>query len=310
MSAIGRAEIESIWDEKRLGPVTTAAVPKRGSINRCFVVNDRHVIRFRVRHFEDSGFRSEKAAYDLLRAGEVPVPDVVALDDSRRLVPCDFLITTKLPGEPVLDTWESLDSAKRYGVGFHAGRYQALIHQNRFPSFGRLSDAVIGGGFQSWMSYLEEYFQRFARKAGDYALLDSPTEARLSKLLDRFRSLMEHVTIGSLLHSDYHWENILQEDGRVTGIVDFEWALTGDPAFDCRIDDRLEERCPGSVKPFYDGYTSIRPLAEHHALKAEYYHLLLHLEGAVMFADDTEPEKARKEIANLISLLKTLERKL
>jgi Ser/Thr protein kinase RdoA (MazF antagonist) len=118
---------------------------------------------------------------------------------------------------------------------------------------------------------------------------------------------MSAVTTGCLLHRDYHFENILQQEGKVTGIIDFEWAMSGDPVFDCRIDETLEE-CPGSVEPFYAGYASITPLTEHHRLKVDFCRLLLCLECVACWGRDPEaagwmPEEYRR----LFELLAALE---
>ncbi len=72
------------------------------------------------------------------------------------------------------------------------------------------------------------------------------------------------MTQGVLIHSDYHYENILQRAGRLTGILDFEWALSGDPAYDFMNADVRERQIPGSEAAFRIGYHSLRSFdAEH-----------------------------------------------
>ena len=73
----------------------------------------------------------------------------------------------------------------------------------------------------------------------------------------------------------------------VTGVIDFEWALAGDPAWDFIAQDKWEEMCPGSRAYLYAGYTHHRPLAPDHALRVAIYQLLLHVETVV--------DEARKE---------------
>jgi hypothetical protein len=74
---------------------------------------------------------------------------------------------------------------------------------------------------------------RADRRARHEELLDTTTTTRIEQLLVRFQPLMSVVTTGCLLHRDYHFENVLQQEGKVTGIIDFEWAMSGDPVFDC-----------------------------------------------------------------------------
>jgi aminoglycoside phosphotransferase (APT) family kinase protein len=305
-TTIGRDRIQTIWEAYRLGPVETLAAPERGSVNLCFLVNDELVIRFQVRHPQFAKLRTEKIACDLLRPSSVPVPEAVVLDETKTLVPYPFLITSRLPGETLLDSWSVLDRRARERLAFEAGRYKALIHEHRFERFGSLS-RLADGGFPSWTSYLHDYFGRHARRARDLGILDGAILERIEQLLHRFEPLFAQVTHGSLLHSDYQFENILQQAGTITGIIDFEWALSGDPAFDCNIDSQLESTCPGSLEPFYGGYETIRPRDEHHARKARVYTLLLHLENVASWDDQPESEWYRGEQRSLTELLASLE---
>jgi aminoglycoside phosphotransferase (APT) family kinase protein len=304
---ISSEQIAAIWQAYDLGAVQTITVPRRGCSNACFLVNENRVARFQVTELPLHKFRTEKTAYDLLRASEIPVPEVLVLDESQTLVPHAFLITTRLPGETVYDSWNGLDGRTREQLAFEAGRYQALLHQHTLPAFGGLSQ-LAEGGFPTWRAYLEDDVARHVRQARHEELLDATPTARIEQLLVRFQPLLAVVTTGCLVHRDYHFENVLQQEGKVTGIIDFEWAMSGDPVFDCRIDETLEE-CPGSVEPFYAGYASISPLTEHHRLKADFYRLLLCLECVAWWGRD--PGAAAwmpGEHRRLFELLDALER--
>jgi aminoglycoside phosphotransferase (APT) family kinase protein len=305
--SITRKQIAAIWQAFDLGAVQTIAVPRRGCSNACFLVNDDRVVRFQVTELPHHKFRTEKAACDLLAAGVLPVPQVLVLDESRTLVPYAFLVTTRLPGETIYDSWDGLDGRTRERLAFDAGRCLALLHRHTLPAFGSLG-RLAEGGFPTWRAYLDDYVARHARQARDAQLLDTTAITRIEQLLARFQPLMAAVTTGCFLHQDYHFENLLQMEGRVTGVIDFEWALAGDPVFDCRLDENLAE-CPGSVAPFYAGYASLSPLTEHHRLKADFYRLLLCLESVAWWGRD--PEAAGwmpAEYRRLFELLPTLER--
>jgi fructosamine-3-kinase len=301
-----RVDLERIWEAHRLGTVWTVTTPRRGGVNRCFIVNEDLVIRFNGWDTGACRFRNEQVAFASLRPSGVPVPQVVALDDSRTLVSCDYLIATRLVGETIIDSWSALLPAERWQLACEAGRWQAVIHGHCFERYGSLNTMPYGG-FPSWSAYLDDYFERYARQNRDLGTLDEPTLARIYRLLERHRAMFDGVTTAALLHSDYHFENILQQGGHVTGIIDFEWAHTGDPAFDCRIDPELDATCPGSVEPFYQGYQTVRPLPEDHALKARIYRLLLHVENLADSTRQSQPEWRREEQRELVDRLDSLE---
>src|SRR3954451_20595603 len=105
--------VERIWAARGLGAVRTVTRCGRGSINPCFIVNDAVVIRFNTVIIKGATrFRNEERAYMALRGNGVPVPEVIAVDLSRSIAPYDFIVTSKVPGAPVIDTWADLSAAE------------------------------------------------------------------------------------------------------------------------------------------------------------------------------------------------------
>jgi aminoglycoside phosphotransferase (APT) family kinase protein len=107
---------------------------------------------------------------------------------------------------------------------------------------------------------------------------------------------------GRLVHGDYHFSNLLQQDGHLSGVLDFEWVMSGDVAWDFRIDDQLEIVCPGSRSAFYAGYTSRRPLTDHHAERVAFYKLGLYLDY-LTFEDEAENDQTRALLLKELSWL-------
>lgn len=285
--------LQCIWEAYGLGSIQTITWPARGSINYYLIVNNAYVIRFDITGKIVSRFQSEALAYRYLCDSGVPVPEVVALDRSKELIPYEYLITTRLEGTPVIDSWSSLSAQQREQVACEAGRYLAVIHSHTFDRFGKLRD-LASGGFICWYDYSADYFHRYARQALDLGIIDISLRDRMQEILDQYRPLWDAVTKGSLVHSDYHFENILQHKGAVSGIIDFEWSYPGDPTIDLVVEDLWEQMCPGS-KPFvYAGYTSLSQLDPNHDLKMALYKLYTYLEFLVdskRRADETEFNK-------------------
>jgi aminoglycoside phosphotransferase (APT) family kinase protein len=264
-----------------LGSVLTVERPERGIINHTLVVNGEYVIRFDMLITKGkSRFESEARAYAALIDSPVPVPRVSALDHSKLIVPYDYLVTTKLPGRPVADAWASLTDQQRVKVAYWSGKYLAVIHNHTFEGFGKLRD-LEKGGFSIWFDYMHDYFQRYASQALDLGALNIATVERVDAALARHRSLLESVKVASLVHSDYHLENVLTADGQISGIIDFEWAFAGDPVADFVVEDKWDEMCPGSVPFVYRGYLSERELDPDHEAKVALYKMVGHVESIV-----------------------------
>ena len=297
--------LQRIWKAHGLGSIRTITRPARGSINYCLIVNNAYVIRFDITGKTGSRYQNEALAYHSLRDSAVPIPQVVELDRSRELLPYEYLITTRLEGTPVIDSWSSLSAQEREQVAYEAGRYLAVIHRHTFDRFGKLRD-LASGGFACWYDDCADYFHRYARQALDLGIIDTSLRDRMQAILEQYRPLWDALTQGCLVHSDYHFENILQHNGAVSGIVDFEWAYSGDSTCDLVAEDLWEQVCPGSQPCVYAGYTSLRQLDANHDLKLALYKLYTHLEFLVdskRRADEVEFHQTYAELQAALQAL-------
>ncbi len=300
---ISADKIREIWNAYRLGSVARITAAGSGSRNECYIVNGDLFIRFNTRDAEFRKFGNERAAYDLLARSAVRVPRVIALDETRSIVPYDFIILTRLPGVNVAESAATLTPLQIRDVAREAGRHLALIHSFTFERFGNLRSL----DFYSWWDYFADYAHRYEQAAQRYGLLDDTTARRLDAVLSRTHDLIAQVTRGVLVHCDFHYENILHERGALTGILDFEWAISGDPAYDFMIADTREAMLPGSEAAFRDGYLSIRALDEQHSRRAEIYRLFLALETVVMHQKDGNARGVLPAQQNLLERLERVE---
>ncbi len=304
--SITEERIRAIWQAHGLGAARQIVPATSGVSNCCFIVNDALVIRFNTFDTAVPTFANEHVAYDLLTGSALPVPSVVTLDASRRLVPYDFIILTRLPGTNVAESWQEVAPARVRELAYEAGTCLARLHALAFPAFGKLREQDMPR-FRSWPDYFGDYARRQMDAAARYGFLNDLLRTRLEAVMDHAHDRLARVTQGVLVHSDYHYENILQSGGRLTGILDFEWALSGDPSYDFMNADVREEQIPGSEAAFLDGYQSIHPLDAAHYRRVAVYQLFLRLETAVMHARRSNSPGVESALAAMIHLLETIE---
>lgn len=289
-----------------LGAVRQIVRATSGVSNVCFLVNAALVIRFNTFDTAVPKFENERVAYNLLAGSGLPVPSVVVLDTSRRIVPYDFIVLTRLPGTNVAESWRELIPTQIDDLAWEAGRSLARLHAIMLPAFGKLREQAAPR-FHTWPDYFHDYAHRYLREAARYGLLDEPLRTRLEDVLHRADGLLARITQGVLIHSDYHYENILHEAGRLTGILDFEWALSGDPTFDFMNDDVREAQIPGSEATFREGYQSVRSLDVSHERRLAVYRLFLRLETTVMQARRGNQSGVQSAIREMMSILREIE---
>ncbi|MEP7288069.1 MAG: phosphotransferase [Chloroflexota bacterium] len=299
--------LQAIWNVYGLGKIKQLIQPSRGMVNRCWIINDTHVIRFDVLEWGGiNRYTGEKWAYDTLYGSTVPVPQAVALDASKALAPYDYLILTKLPGKTVIESIAELTAEAQHKIAYTAGEYLAILHSHACDSFGLLFEIAAGIHKPNWAAYVVDFYADYGRQAQDMGVLPDGVLAQIQVLMEKMQPLFATVQQGYFVHGDYHFSNLLQQDGQITGVIDFEWALSGDLAWDFRIDDQLEAASLGSKKAFYDGYTNRRMLPDHHWERVAFYRIGLYLDYLATFSPQDDGEIDRT-LPLLLNELKWLE---
>jgi aminoglycoside phosphotransferase (APT) family kinase protein len=282
---IGQDMLQRIWTAYHLGDIRQVEKPEHGVINLCRIVNDTHVIRFDTLDYEGvDRFRVEKMVYERLR-DSVPVPDVIEVDSSKTLAPYRYIILSKLKGAVLRDSWQQLSTLQQAQAAHDAGRYLAAIHECTFERFGMLFH-LEQNGVAGWNDYIQNRVMNDTDEAQSLHLID-PVRAQTIKSIFADHHFLLHIgTQGRLVHGDYSMDNLLQSDGSLTGVIDFEWALSGDPAWDFRLEGEWDKQCPGSRQHLYRGYTAYQALYPDHELRVRLYQLLQGLDDVLFFGHE------------------------
>lgn len=169
------------------------------------------------------------------RALAAPVPAVLAADDSKRLLARNVLVLTKLDGERVYELLERLDEATLADINRQLGAILRALHEVGFDCFGYVGADGVLGSHETNPDYMR--FQ-FAKKLREFAELGGDDELRRS--IERHVAERGELLAGcahpALCHNDCHYGNVLvlpaAEGWRVSGLLDFENVLAGDPLLD------------------------------------------------------------------------------
>ncbi|MEV4347851.1 aminoglycoside phosphotransferase family protein [Actinoplanes sp. NPDC049596] len=176
-----------------------------------------------------------EAVYFTLVAGLAPVPEVLAVSPR-------WIITSLLPGHPLT----SADSAAaRHQLGAAVRR----IHTVTGDRFGYTGDRPTG---PDWPTAFTAMMKSLYADAAAFQVTLPPA---LTGAVERHASALAAATTPALLHFDLWDGNVLvAPDGSLSGLVDGERHLYGDPLLDLvspALFHRIEDE-PGH--PFLTGY--------------------------------------------------------
>jgi aminoglycoside phosphotransferase (APT) family kinase protein len=232
----------------------------------------------------------------------VPVARILAYDDSRTLVDRDYLLMERLPGQPLTDV--RLTGHQMGSVLEQVGGYLAQMHTLVADRHGYLGSHRPMTPQATWA---EAFTVMWSKLLGDivacggYTLDEADT---LRRMLAVYRPHFDRPVSASLLHMDIWSQNILVDGaGRVTGLVDLDRALWGDP----EIEYAVLDYCGFSEPAFWRGYGRPRDTSFSAQIRARFY-LLYEVQKYIVIRTwrRNDPHQAAQYKRQSFSLIKPL----
>jgi aminoglycoside phosphotransferase (APT) family kinase protein len=165
----------------------------------------------------------------------VRVPRILLADDSKTLIDLSFVVMERLDGKSLTPMEPTLDGPDTRAIYVQMGRALREIHAIAMDSFGYIGAKGVLTPFPTNRAYMLSQFER--KLAGFAQLAGRPELARkLEAYVERSTPLLDGSIAASLCHFDFHPGNVLaaRRGGslHLTGIVDLENAIAGDPLMD------------------------------------------------------------------------------
>jgi len=210
-----------------------------------------------------------------------------------------------LPGQNIEKSWGSLSSVSRELLVTSAAKTLRELHASSYDFFGEISLKGPFGRFEKWSDYLESKMSYFKGTAKELCVFDREVFGKIEHYLDLIQPDLNSVKSPSLVHQDYHLGNILHQGDTITGVVDFEWAVSGDPLLDLLYWFRKSEDCPGSKEIFLSSY-GVTTLSESEERRLVLYRVIENIElflMAIAKLDRRQAEDYRKRLYSSASTL-------
>ncbi|MEA2063742.1 MAG: aminoglycoside phosphotransferase family protein [Gemmatimonadota bacterium] len=203
-----------------------------------------------------------------------PVPEIVAYDFSRESLPRDFLLMQRMPGTPLSDH-HSLEPQDINETFFAVGRALKAVHAIHAESYGYLE----AGSYRpmqpqsGWTSAFVIMWNRLLDDIEGCGGYTSQETVSMRRLLDGHITAFTRREPASLLHMDVWAQNILAgTSGQLTGLLDWDRALWGDP----EIEFSVLDYCGISQPSFWEGYGRMRETGAEAEIRRTFYLLYEH----------------------------------
>lgn len=225
----------------------------------------------------------------LLEKTNIPVPRILAYDFTGSLLPRDVIIMEKLPGRPMSEC--NLSTTERDGVLCQVGTYLRQAHAITESKYGYIGAHRPMLPYDKWDNAFAVMWHKLLGDIYRIGAYNTTEVARLSNLLKSHRRHFQHNPRSCLLHMDVWDQNVLIDDlGRITGLIDWDRSLYGDP----EIEFAVLDYCSISRPAFWDGYGEKRDTSESATIRGHFY-LLYELQKYIVISQGRESNSLKAQ---------------
>ena len=228
--------------------------------------------------YERKMMRQEPAIHALLREKTtVPVAEIIIFDESQTLLDRDYMLMKRLAGRPLSET----PHVNINHVLSQVGQHLAQTHRLMADQHGYLGAHQPMPPQDTWLNAFIIMWHKMIDDIVGIGYYNDDESSHLRRLLDQYLHLFEHPVTSRLLHMDVWGQNILvDEAGTVTGLIDWDRALWGDP----EIEFAVLDYCGISQPAFWEGYGQARDWSPEAQVRQVFY-LLYELQKYIVIRD-------------------------
>lgn len=203
-------------------PATGRFHAKAGWVSRAWV-GDEYVVRLSNGQFRDA-FHHEATVVGLLADSDVPHARHIAHGDGPD---GPWYISARLPGRSLHETWPTADSRTRRSIIESLGIALRSLHSVRVPADllpPWLADAHAGKPRMAFHPPVVSFALQLVEDARRQPDHDAHLIADIADWIqERLPLFADDQSV--LVHGDLHGSNVIVDQGRVTGLIDFAEAL-------------------------------------------------------------------------------------
>lgn len=279
--------------------------------------------------------RKEVGVRSVINGRSIPIPELLVVSESEDAGKPPYIVREYTEGsdlDDVLDSSSSVSHEDRRGLAMGMGAILGEMHTIEMPYFGymhpregsldvditeeklgRTWREYFGGLLSEQVSRLEEANEGAAIGRSTIGTLKSRSED-IKEYFERNKSNLDSVTTPFLCHNDTRFGNfIVNQDGgapSISSVIDFEWALAGDPDLDLVYIENWLSFAPyrkdvkDLIPEFLVGYEPHRRISSNYEAKRPLYHLYRSLSylNAVYSQDLDSLRKSTPQVESYVAL--------
>lgn len=231
----------------------------KGYGHKCWKINidnDYLLFKINIRHASLQEFNNEVFAQKLVGLYGIRVPDIVITGKLPHNKKCNFYIQRWIDGEDGISAVSKMTSHEYNQFFFEIGTIFAKLHGNQGEFF---SEDIIGyKKYQTWEKRCRNRLNSSIKVLKNSNIVPHKILNIVETFINtKINNLSDNI-VPSFLHGDLHLGNIIVNNGKFAGLIDFEGSRYGDKFHDfVKLENWVFDRYKGSRKMFMSGYKNV-----------------------------------------------------
>jgi aminoglycoside phosphotransferase (APT) family kinase protein len=209
--------VEKIFAEYDLGKVESVANIEIGFTNKVYLVNDAFILKVCEDESNEQNFEIEVFFYNFFK-DKIPVPEIKVFDKSKNIYGKFFMIYPKIEGENLYSKWHLLDNKQRKNIIKQICEILRIINKSPYDEFKQNFKINFS---DNWHDKILNQIQNSLTKIEEKKLLSPEFIKTIKKFVDDNHHILKEQKM-ALVYWDVHFDNMLVQDTKIVGILDFE----------------------------------------------------------------------------------------
>ncbi|MFH1376927.1 MAG: phosphotransferase [Candidatus Woesearchaeota archaeon] len=209
--------IKQIFLQNNLGEVKYIKKIEIGFTNKVYSINDKFILKVCEDEDNEEKFEREVFFYNFFK-NKIPSPKIKVFDNSKKTYGKLFMIYPKIKGDTLYSKWHLLSNDKRKNIIKQLCKVLIII--NKSPSDKFLEKFKVNSS-DNWHDKILNQIQNSLKKIEQKKLLSFEFIQSIKKFINNNHNVLKEQKI-ALVYWDVHFDNILIQDTKIVGILDFE----------------------------------------------------------------------------------------
>jgi len=215
--SVSKQQIQKIFQAQGLGEVKSYKKYQIGFTNQVYLVNNKFILKICGSIANEKHFRKEVYFYQLFK-DRLPVPEVIALDESKKIIDQVYMIYPAIKGDNLYARWHLLSNPEMKNVFKQICDILMTISHEPAEEFIKKFEIKAQ---QSWQDNIFNQLKADLKIIANKKLLSADFIKAIKKYLkDNYQILAEEKM--ALVFWDAHFDNFIIKDKKIVGILDFE----------------------------------------------------------------------------------------